>query len=141
MGTFGGVGYLRPGPGTWGSLTAAVLWWFLVPQVLWIQLLLIVALTGAGLWAAGHIEQLTADTDPGHIVIDEVAGQWLALVGCGPVLWQYATGFILFRLLDIFKPGPISRAQALPRGWGVMADDLLAGALTLLILSAVRWTI
>lgn len=94
-----------------------------------------------GLWAAHQLEQLTGKVDPSIIVIDEVAGQWLALVGCGPVLWQFAAGFFLFRLLDIFKPGPINRAQALPRGWGVMADDLLAGAVVLVILSALRWIV
>ena len=129
---------MRPASGTWGSLAAAVIWWFLVPPVLWIQVALVAGVAGVGVWAAHQLEQLTGKNDPGLIVIDEVAGQWLALVGCGPVLWQFATGFFLFRLLDILKPGPIDRAQALPRGWGVMADDILAGAVTLVILSAIR---
>ena len=141
LGTVGGVGYLRPGPGTWGSLAGAVIWWFLVPPVVWIQVALVAVVSGVGLWAAQQMEQHTGKNDPGIIVIDEVAGQWLALVGCGPVLWQFATGFVLFRLLDIFKPGPIYRAQSLPRGRGVMADDLLAGAVTLVILSALRWIV
>ncbi len=135
------MGYLRPGPGTWGSLAGAVIWWFLVPPVLWIHIALVVAVSIVGLWASHQIERLTGTNDPGIIVIDEVAGQWLALVGCGPVLWQFATGFVLFRLLDILKPGPINKVQAFPRGRGVMADDLLAGAITLVILSALRWIV
>ena len=141
IGTFGGLGYLRPAPGTWGSLAGALVWWFLVPPIPGIQLMLVVIAAGLGIWAGGYLERATMVTDPSIVVIDEVAGMWLALLGCGHVIWQFAVGFILFRLLDILKPGPIARAQSLPGGWGVVCDDLLAGGVTLAALIVLRWVL
>ncbi len=120
-------------------MAGAILWWFWGPPLAGIQFLLVVVAAGLGIWAGGYLERTTETSDPSIVVIDEVAGMWLALLGCGPVLWQFAAGFILFRLLDIFKPGPIGWAQSLPRGWGIMADDLLAGGITLAVLSVLRW--
>ncbi len=130
---------MRPGPGTWGSLVGAIVWWLLGPPLAGIQFLLVIMAAGLGIWAGGYLERTTGITDPSIVVIDEVAGMWLALLGCGPILWQFAAGFILFRLLDILKPGPIAWAQSLPRGWGIMADDLLAGGVTLAVLAVLRW--
>ncbi len=130
---------MRPAPGTWGSLAGAIVWWLLGPPLVGIQLLLVIMAAGLGIWAGGYLERTTETTDPAIVVIDEVAGMWLALLGCGPVLWQFAAAFILFRSLDILKPGPIEWAQSLPRGWGIMADDLAAGGMTLAILVVLRW--
>ncbi len=83
----------------------------------------------AGVWAAGVMETMTGSHDPSEIVIDEVAGMWLALIGI-PVTWPgMLAAFLLFRLFDVWKPGPINRLQNLPGGWGVMMDDVAAGAL------------
>ena len=90
----------------------------------------------AGLWA---IRRLGVRDDPGWVVIDEIAGQWIALLGAiggGPLL--LIAGFVLFRAFDIFKPGPIRWAERLPGAIGVMADDVLAGAAAALVLLAAR---
>ena len=114
------------------------MWWLLGPPPVGIQVMMVIMAAGLGIWAGGYLERSTGIGDPSIIVIDEVAGIWLALLGCGPVLWQFAVAFILFRLLDILKPGPIGRAQSLPGGWGIMADDLLAGGITLAVLVVLR---
>lgn len=93
------------------------------------------ALVG-GLWA---IRRLAVKDDPGWVVIDEIAGQWIALLGAargGAAL--LAAGFVLFRVFDILKPGPIRTAERLPGAVGVMADDVLAGAAAAIILVAAR---
>ncbi len=63
---------------------------------------------------------------------------WLALLGARQVWWYFLTAFLIFRLLDVLKPGPICRLQNLPGGWGIMLDDLAAGAVTLVVVSAIR---
>ena len=110
--TFFGAGRLRPGPGTWGSLAAGLLWWLLashlpaswqVPAIL----LLIVAVTAIGIPAATLEARGCGKEDPSHVVIDEVAGQLVTLIAC-PILWKpLLAGFILFRAFDIVKPPPI----------------------------------
>ena len=86
-----------------------------------------------GVFAADSYSQLTNTDDPGEVIIDEVAGQWVVLLCIPPnidlaLLW-YVAGFILFRSFDILKPWPVSTAERLPGGIGVMADDLVAGTL------------
>lgn len=129
--TWFGVGLIRGAPGTWGSLAA-------LPCAAGLQLLggpwLLAAATGlvalAGLWASGRYAAALADGDPGAVVVDEVAGQWLALVPLPLDLWWYATAFALFRLFDIAKPWPIGWLDRnLAGGRGIMADDLAAGLL------------
>lgn len=129
IGTFGFIGYLRPAPGTWGSAAALLLWWWMAPLPLGAQLVLIAAVTGIGVLASGRVELLSGREDASEIVIDEVAGMWLAAAGAGTDLVQLGAAFVFFRLFDIWKPGPINRLQSLPGGWGVMADDIAAGAL------------
>lgn len=135
-----GTGLLPKAPGTWGSLLAVGLSEGLfslagLPAVA----SLAAASTVAGVPVSGRVARLRGRKDPSEIVVDEVAGQALALVllhaalpagAPDPVRWGLvAVAFGLFRLLDVAKPGWIDRAQSLPGGWGVMADDLLAGAL------------
>ena len=92
----------------------------------------------AGIWAAGVIEHHSGQNDPSIVVIDEVAGMWLALLGARQVWWYFLTALLIFRLMDVLKPGPIYRLQNLPGGWGIMLDDLAAGAVTLVVVSAIR---
>lgn len=137
--TFFGVGRLRPGPGTWGSLAAGLLWWLLasplpgpwqVPSIL----LLIVAATAIGIPAATLEARGCGKEDPSHVVIDEVAGQLLTLIAC-PILWRpLLAGFILFRVFDIVKPPPLRRLERLPGGAGIVVDDLGAGIYGLIAL-------
>ena len=126
--TVGGIGYLPVAPGTWASLFSLPCAWFIVQQTgpLGIGIAILVALC-AGIWASGYLERTTGNKDPGHIVIVEVAGQWLAVAVIEPNLILYGAGFVLFRLADIFKPWPVSWAERLPGGYGVMMDDILAG--------------
>ena len=137
--TFFGAGRLRPGPGTWGSLAAMLLWWLLashVPASLHVPVILalIVASTAIGIPAATLEARGCGEKDPSHVVIDEVAGQLVTLVAC-PILWKpLLAGFILFRAFDIVKPPPIRRLEKLPEGTGIVVDDLGAGVYGLIVL-------
>ncbi|MCE8523741.1 phosphatidylglycerophosphatase A [Ruegeria pomeroyi] len=139
IGTVGGVGYLRPAPGTWGSLAALPLAWVL-HQMGGFPLLAL-ATAGAyfaGLWATRVITAGQADHDPSEIVIDEVAGQFLALWALSLPAWLHGldisalwpgwiAAFVLFRLFDITKPGPVGWADRRGDPTGVMLDDIIAG--------------
>jgi len=137
--TFLGVGRLHPGPGTWGSLAAMLLWWLLashVPASLHVPVILalIVASTAIGIPAATLEARGCGEKDPSHVVIDEVAGQLVTLIAC-PILWKpLLAGFILFRAFDIVKPPPIRRLERLPEGIGIVVDDLGAGVYGLIVL-------
>lgn len=137
--TFFYVGYLKPAPGTWGSLTALpvalVILWITGPYGLFFMS--IVAF-GAGYWATVQQTRGQADHDPSEIVIDEVAGQWIALlpVAFGAAnndvsylaLWPgWIAAFVLFRLFDITKPWIIGWADRRNDAMGVMLDDVIAG--------------
>jgi phosphatidylglycerophosphatase A len=90
---------------------------------------------GPAVWASGETERLLNRRDPGVVVIDEVLGQWVTLLGASTLGWKsFAAGFLLFRLFDIWKPWPVRKFEALPRGAGIVADDLAAGAYGALML-------
>jgi len=130
--TFFGAGRLRPGPGTWGSLAAALLWWAIAAQLpaaarVPAIIVLIVAATAIGIPAATLEARGCGKKDPSHVVIDEVAGQLVTLIAC-PIHWKpLLAGFILFRAFDILKPPPIRSLEKLPEGTGIVVDDLGAG--------------
>ncbi|WP_397542094.1 phosphatidylglycerophosphatase A [Roseovarius salis] len=137
--TVGLVGHLRPAPGTWGSLAALPLAWGLhAAGGPWALGGAIVAGFAAGLWATHRESAGRADPDASEIVMDEVVGQWIAFwpvsLGAAHVgvpitaLWPgWAAAFVLFRLFDIWKPGPVGRADRRGDALGVMLDDLIAG--------------
>jgi len=126
--TFFGIGYLRPAPGTWGSLAALPIGVAVLIIFGWQALLALSLLTFIiGVWASGHYAKTIDTKDPSEVVIDEVAGQWLALAFVAPVLWEVIAAFALFRLFDIVKPWLIGRLERLPGGLGIMSDDMLAG--------------
>jgi len=131
--TFGGIGLLKPGPGTWGSAATVLLWWAIARNIptqwQWIAALAACAIvTAIGIPAATREARASGREDPGHVVIDEVAGQLLALV-FAPLHWKsLVAGFILFRCFDIVKPWPVRRLERLPAGTGIVVDDLGAGA-------------
>ncbi|MGE4293137.1 MAG: phosphatidylglycerophosphatase A [Desulfovibrio sp.] len=136
LATLGPVGRIPFAPGTWGSAAAVLLAPFcFVSLPLWGRLLLLLAVLLVGTWAAGRAEQALSRKDPGCVVIDEVLGQWTALLPATlpsiihfPRLWEYALAFVLFRFFDILKPFPIRQVErTLPGGFGIMADDLVAG--------------
>ena len=135
--TAGGLGFLRPGPGTWGSLGALVFWWFLLSSLTWQIQLGIVAGYFLLSWRLcnGVVAHLGVKDEP-QIVADEVAGMWLTLVWLPQSLGWALAAFVMFRLADIFKPGPIGVLdRQLHSGLGIMADDLLAGALSAALLT------
>jgi phosphatidylglycerophosphatase A len=126
LATAGGAGYAPIAPGTAGSAVGIGIYlatrhWSPAAQV---ALLLLIAV--AGVWASTHAARHFQHKDPGHVVIDEVAGQLLTLLLTGAGWAGAMIGFFVFRLLDIVKPWPANRLEALPEGLGVMADDLMA---------------
>jgi len=143
--TFFGAGLLKPGPGTWGSVAAVLLWaayaWLAHPSPLTLLFTLLagVALTLVfGIPAATIVERESGGHDPQFIVIDEVAGQWIALL-FSPADWRHGLiALVLFRLFDIVKPFPVRRLERLPAGWGIVFDDVAAGLYALGIASLVR---
>jgi len=137
--TFFGVGRLRPGPGTWGSLATALLWWLVASHLplaarLPVIVLLIVIVVALGIPVATLEARGCGKKDPSHVVIDEVAGQLVTLIAC-PLVWQaLLSGFILFRVFDIVKPPPVRSLERLPEGTGIVVDDLGAGLYALIAL-------
>jgi phosphatidylglycerophosphatase A len=154
VGTFFGVGLLKPGPGTWASVVAVLLWMGLISRfeahpmpgeegfafilAALLTIIAVIAATALGIPAATRVTQESGREDPGHVVIDEVAGQWLTLVVCRPDLPHAFLALALFRLFDITKPWPIRKLEALPGGWGIMLDDLAAGLFGLLVLLLIQ---
>jgi phosphatidylglycerophosphatase A len=137
LATWGGVGYLPIAPGTWGSLAALPLWWLLAQAGplgygLGVGLLLVVAV-----WAAGPAHARFGRDDHGAIVIDEVAGQLIALAGL-PLTWPTAlAGFFVFRVMDVLKPWPVRYFCAgTSGGLEVVADDVAAAIMARLLLEA-----
>lgn len=139
LATWFGAGLLRPAPGTWGSLAALPLAWVLAslggPVLLAAAA---IGLLGVGCWAAGAYAREIGMDDPRTVVIDEVVGQWLALLAVPPDLLLYAIGFLLFRATDILKPWPASLIDRRVHGGpGIMLDDAVAGLYAGLILYAI----
>ncbi len=144
LATWFGAGLLPKAPGTWGSLAALPFAWGLwqVGGALALGIATIVV-SLVGWWAAARFVQATGIRDPSVVVVDEVAGQWLTLLAATPAEpWTYLAGFLLFRLFDIKKPGPIGWLDRhVEGGLGVMADDILAGLFALICLGLVRWVL
>jgi phosphatidylglycerophosphatase A len=130
--TFFGIGRLRPGPGTWASAATVLLWaalcFALMPALrtpIAIALALLVVLIGIP--AATKVARGSGIKDPQFVVIDEVAGQLVALIAV-PFAWKsFLAAFILFRVFDIVKPPPVRQLEALPDGTGIVLDDVAAG--------------
>ena len=165
-----GVGYLPLAPGTWGSLVgigvfalvrgAAMKLMFdaaagrnfnllhVYYGVLAVELVAIVVITLAGIWAASRTEKLSGRKDPGKVVIDEVAGQFIALMPVpyllGTAWWSAILAFVVFRFFDIVKPYPARRLESLEAGLGIMADDIVAGVYAATVVAAavvISWSV
>ena len=137
--TFFGVGRLRPGPGTWGSAATVVLWAAVASRlattlrtpVAAVSALLIIL---GGIPAATRVCRASGIKDPQFVVIDEVAGQLIALIAV-PLAWKtFLAGFILFRGFDILKPPPVRQLERLPEGSGIVLDDVAAGIYALVFM-------
>ena len=143
-----GVGHFPYGPGTMGALLAILIWypittmanhttWFLI------TLALILAFTLLGAWSSTVAERYWGE-DPSRVVIDEVVGQWITLLAVPAVFswWHVLAAFVLFRFFDIVKPLGVRKMENFKSGWGVMADDILAGcygAILIYLLSIIEW--
>jgi phosphatidylglycerophosphatase A len=140
IGTFFGAGLLKPGPGTYGSISAVLLWYAAAhllhpaPFALAIGTLIAAFLaTLIGIPAATIVAHESGREDPGQVVIDEVAGQLIALIAI-PADWQHAAlSLLLFRFFDILKPPPVRQLERLHGGTGIMLDDVGAGLFALAI--------
>ncbi len=136
--TWFGVGRLPVAPGTWGSAVTLPIAWFLALWLGPIWLLAVAAVVfAAGWWAADVYARRNEADDPGEVVVDEVAGQLVALAVVPVDLIYYAAAFVLFRIADIWKPFPVSLAERrLGGGLGIMADDIVAGGYAAIVLVA-----
>ncbi|NQU68170.1 MAG: phosphatidylglycerophosphatase A [Candidatus Marinimicrobia bacterium] len=127
------TGYLPKMPGTWGSLAAALIWWFL-PIDIYLQFILILIVLIIGIIASNRFTAATGTSDPSEIVIDEWVGMWITLFLIPHKIGYFILGFMLFRIFDIAKPLFIKNAEKFPDGWGIMADDVLAGIYSRILL-------
>jgi phosphatidylglycerophosphatase A len=138
LASLGPAGFSPVAPATAGSaLVTAIAWFLPVPQ-LPVALAFLAAGTLVAVWAAGQAEK-DLGHDAGPIVIDEAIGQTIALLFAPHRLGVFVAAFFLFRLFDIWKPLGAREAQALPGGWGVVADDAIAGLTTLAALQGLLW--
>ena len=137
-----GLGWLPFAPGTWGSLPPAVMFdllGYLGASPATVGIVMAGFLLAGGFVCvkfAPAVIAATGKTDPGEVVVDEVAGQavaflavvpWMGTFSTGQICITTAAGFLLFRFFDILKPWPVRKLEKLPSGWGILADDLLAG--------------
>jgi phosphatidylglycerophosphatase A len=143
-GSFLGIGLMGKGGGTVASIATVGLWWVAAKYLSPTNLLYV---TGAGalvatllgIYVAEVIARELGKKDPSEVVIDEVAGQLIALIAV-PVDWKYAlASLILFRAFDIVKPPPVRNLEALPGGMGIMLDDVAAGFYALAIVHGLMW--
>lgn len=144
-----GLGWLPVAPGSWGSLPPAVLFWLMMwlgapgPATAAVMAILLVLGCVACIYCAPASIAATGRNDPGEVVTDEFAAQALTFLAVsltvprglsgGEALLLAGFGFLVFRVLDIGKPWPIKKLERLPAGWGVLADDLVAGLVSAIL--------
>ena len=134
LATLGPIGHLRPAPGTIGSLVALGTGYLIASFSLGVLVAAVLAISILGIFAAEQYGQRTGKKDASEVIIDEVAGQWIPLVIIPLDVNWYIAAFLLFRFFDISKIGIVGHAEKFTGGIGVVADDLVAGILTALIL-------
>lgn len=138
-----GIGYIDKGAGTAAALATCLLWYLFqsgsVHVSFLIPCLITIAIFGIGIWSSGKVEILWGK-DHNRVVIDEIAGMCITLLFIPFSISYIIIGFVLFRFFDILKPLYIRRLEKLKGGWGVMADDMLAGVYSNLILQVVVLT-
>ncbi len=138
LATWFGCGYFPVGPGTVGALAAIAIaalihgYWSAGRLTLLIVTLVLLA---PAIWASTETARAYGRKDPGLVVVDEVLGQWVTLLGATTLTSKsFVIGFVLFRIFDIWKPWPVRKFESLPEGVGIVADDLAAGVYAALIL-------
>jgi phosphatidylglycerophosphatase A len=134
-----GCGLVPGAPGTMGTLGAIPLYLVVRPHGRWAVLASAIGLTAIGVWAAGRVARRMRVKDPQIIVIDEVAGVHVALLGAPHTTLGLVLAVVLFRIFDQWKPWPARWAEnALPGGWGIVMDDVIAGAWAATLLAVMR---
>lgn len=128
-----GLGFIGSAPGTNGTAVAFFLHLILGAISPWLVLVTVLM----GIWASHSYSKKNGKSDPGEVIIDEVAGYWVSVLFL-PVSFAFVA-FLLFRLVDIIKPFPVNRMEKLPGGIGIMADDLCAGVVVNILLRTLQW--
>jgi phosphatidylglycerophosphatase A len=127
LATFFGVGYFPVAPGTLTSAIIVLLYKFLLHKLSWpIYLCIFFVIVALGVIVSDVTSRMMKQEDPRKVVIDEAAGQFLALFLLSPQWTLCAASFLLFRFFDIFKPFPIKKVESFPKGFGIMLDDIVA---------------
>jgi len=138
IGTGFGAGYIPFFPGTvgtlWGVLICILLWWV---ASFWWQLGIVIFFIFLGVWIGGECEKIFKNKDHHFIVIDEIEGFLVSMIGFPLSPLFLFLGFIFFRLFDIIKPFKIDKLQNLPGGWGIALDDVAAGILANILLRVI----
>jgi phosphatidylglycerophosphatase A len=129
-----GAGYSPIAPGTAGSAVGLLLFWPLHRLPIAAQVAALVTLYLVGVVASARVARGLGVEDPGLVVVDEVMGMWASLLLLPFNPWTAGAGFVLFRVMDVFKPYPARQFESLPGGWGIMTDDLMAGIYANLLL-------
>ena len=138
--TCGYVGYVPVAPGTAGSLAGLVLYGAAgTLGGTQVEMGLLAVVLAVGVWSSAASERHFGETDPGAVVIDEVAGMLITLLGLQATWGGVLAGFLAFRFFDVVKPFPARWAERLPGGWGIMADDVVAGLYAHLVLRLLLW--
>ena len=138
--TVGPCGFTPLAPGTVGSAAGLALFWIVRSTgFAWFEGATLLLVIAVGIAAASTAETVYERRDPGLVVIDEVAGMLVTLLVVPVGFVGSIVGFLAFRFFDIVKPFPARQAEALPRGWGIMADDLVAGIYAQAVLRVVLW--
>ncbi len=141
IGTGFGSGLVPRFPGSSGTLVGCALWWFMKDLPLEIYVLLLIIAFPAGAWICSQNEEFFGRKDAPNIVIDEILAFPLAMLLVPPAPLTVLLGYLVFRLFDIVKPYPCKRVEALPRGYGVMADDYVAALYTCLTLHGLNFLV
>lgn len=132
-----GLGYSPLAPGTFGAALGVALFWLARDWPLWGHLAGVTVLFFGGTAAADRLARLMGKKDPGRVVIDEVAGMWVSLLLLPFGLRSALLAFLAFRVTDMVKPWPARQMESFPGGWGIMADDMMAGVYANLIVRVI----
>jgi phosphatidylglycerophosphatase A len=134
--TMSGAGYAPVAPGTVGSVIGFALYWAVYQGGSGVPVVVFPLIAIVAIWSAGHAERASGKKDPSEIIVDEVVGQFLCLLGHAPTLAHIIAGLVVFRVLDIWKP--FRGVEKFPGGWGIVADDLMAGGIGWVLLALGR---
>jgi phosphatidylglycerophosphatase A len=138
--TWFGCGLVPKAPGTAGTLGAVPLYLLAARGGPLAVAATATVVTAAGIWAASAVARDLGKKDPQVVVVDEVAGFLVTMLAVNVVHWQtVVVGFVLFRLFDVVKPWPVRALERLPGGWGIVLDDVAAGALGACVFVGLRW--